>query len=67
MRRFVPAVNGPGHVEADRREGDTALEPFYGQVLKWTDCGDDLQCTTASAPLDWNDPAAGEIDLALVR
>lgn len=43
------------------------LEPFYSQVLKWKDCGSGLQCTTASAPLDWADPAAGTVDLALVR
>ena len=43
------------------------LEPFYGQVLQWENCGDGMQCGTATAPLDWNDPAAGEIDLAVVR
>lgn len=46
---------------------DAALKPFYGQVLTWTGCGDDLQCSTAMAPLDWEDPAAGDIELALVR
>jgi pimeloyl-ACP methyl ester carboxylesterase len=46
---------------------DGALDPFYSQVLEWTDCGSGLQCTTAMAPLDWADPAAGDIDLALVR
>ncbi len=43
------------------------LEPFYSQVLTWKDCGSGLQCTTASAPLDWTDPAQGAVDLALVR
>ncbi|MDR5700269.1 alpha/beta hydrolase [Agromyces aerolatus] len=43
------------------------LEPFYSQVLEWEDCGDGMQCTTATAPLDWDDPAAGEAELALVR
>ncbi|NYD68556.1 alpha/beta hydrolase [Agromyces atrinae] len=45
---------------------DAALEPFYTQVLVWESCGAN-QCTTATAPLDWDDPAAGEIELALVR
>ncbi|TFC86795.1 alpha/beta hydrolase [Cryobacterium sp. TmT2-59] len=44
-----------------------ALKPFYSQVLKWKDCGDGLQCTTASAPLDWTDPGTEKVDLALVR
>lgn len=43
------------------------LAPFYGQTLIWTDCGDGAQCTTASVPLDWADPAASTASIALVR
>ncbi|GAA2722042.1 alpha/beta hydrolase [Cellulomonas aerilata] len=43
-----------------------ALAPFYEQTLQWTACGD-LQCTTARVPIDYADPAAGSIDLALNR
>ncbi len=43
------------------------LAPYYGQVLSWAGCGDGMECATAKAPLDWDDPGAGEIDLALVR
>jgi pimeloyl-ACP methyl ester carboxylesterase len=43
------------------------LKPFYTQVLHWSACGNGKQCATAEAPLDWSDPAAGSIDLALVR
>ncbi|MEO6200168.1 MAG: alpha/beta hydrolase [Cryobacterium sp.] len=46
---------------------DGPLKPFYEQVLRWKDCGQGLQCTTARAPLDWNDPGGRDIDLALVR
>lgn len=46
---------------------DAELEPFYTQVLEWQRCGDDMGCTTATAPLDWEHPEAGEIELALVR
>jgi len=46
---------------------DAALDPFYSQVLQWSDCDEDMQCATATAPLDYGDPAAGEISLALVR
>ncbi|WP_426326030.1 alpha/beta hydrolase [Microbacterium sp. E-13] len=42
------------------------LLPFYGQTLDWTAC-DDFDCTTVTAPLDWADPAKGEIELALIR
>ncbi|MGX5697468.1 alpha/beta hydrolase [Agromyces soli] len=43
------------------------LAPYYGQVLTWKDCGNGMECTEAKAPLDWDDPGAGEIELALVR
>jgi len=47
---------------------DVALEPFYSQVLVWETCeAGDFQCTTATAPLDWNDPARASIELALIR
>ncbi|TFC05675.1 alpha/beta hydrolase [Cryobacterium adonitolivorans] len=46
---------------------DAPLEPFYSQVLAWSDCDDGMQCSTVTAPLDWKDPAAGSVDLALVR
>jgi pimeloyl-ACP methyl ester carboxylesterase len=45
---------------------DAALEPFYGQVITWEEC-EAFQCATAKAPLDWDDPSAGEIELALIR
>jgi pimeloyl-ACP methyl ester carboxylesterase len=43
------------------------LEPFYSQVLHWRSCGSGFLCTTAKAPMDWADPSAASIDLALVR
>jgi len=48
-------------------EVEEALQPFYTQVLEWEQCGDGLGCATATAPLDWEHPDGGEIDLALVR
>jgi len=43
------------------------LAPYYHQVLRWSGCGDGMQCTTATAPLDWADPAGETIELALIR
>jgi pimeloyl-ACP methyl ester carboxylesterase len=42
------------------------LLPFYEQSLQWTDC-DGFDCTTVTAPLDWTDPQAGEIELSVIR
>lgn len=43
------------------------LDAFYGQTLAWEDCGGGYECTTVQAPLDWDDPTAGSIDLAVKR
>ncbi|MET0780275.1 MAG: alpha/beta hydrolase [Microbacterium sp.] len=42
------------------------LLPFYEQSLSWSACGA-LECTTVTAPLDWADPGAGEIELSVIR
>ncbi len=43
------------------------LAPYYHQMLTWSSCGSGMQCATATAPMDWSNPSAGDIDLALVR
>jgi pimeloyl-ACP methyl ester carboxylesterase len=56
----------PDRSEPTGESVDADLEPFYSQVLEWERCGE-FQCATATAPLDWNDPAGGETELALIR
>lgn len=43
------------------------LDEFYGQALSWHNCSQGMQCTTIKAPIDWDSPADGSIDLALIR
>ena len=63
MSLFFPVVEESTPIPEDV---DAALEPFYSQVLRWDQCGEFL-CSTARAPLDWNEPSADEIELALIR
>lgn len=47
------------------------LTPFYGQELEWDECegaddGGAYYCTTVTAPLDWSDPDAAELSLAVI-
>lgn len=42
------------------------LEQFYDQSVEWSSCGS-YECAWVQAPLDWDDPAAGAIELALQR
>lgn len=50
---------------------DAQQLPFYAQTLEWERCDGaddgDYDCTRVTAPLDWDDPDAGEIELAVIR
>jgi len=65
----VPSILSPAKPVSTPTGEDVAedLRPFYSQVLEWDECGEDLVCATATAPLDWEHPDEGEIELALVR
>jgi len=44
------------------------LEEYYGQQVDWQNCEPQgMQCATVTAPVDWADPSAGDIELAVVR
>jgi len=45
----------------------TDSDGFYSQTVQWERCGTGLECTTIKAPVDWDSPADGAIDLALVK
>lgn len=55
----------------DTTGAPAGFERYYGQELSWEVCSgaDDgrYDCTTVTAPLDWQDAAAGDIELALIR
>jgi pimeloyl-ACP methyl ester carboxylesterase len=45
-----------------------ALSPYYGQKLSWRSCGvPGFQCATMKAPLDYDEPGAGDVRLAVAR
>ncbi len=43
------------------------LAEFYSQELDWTDCEGSKECSTLTVPIDYQDPGAGTIELALLR
>ena len=47
----------------------TELLPYYEQELSWGACDDapGFECTSVTAPLDWSDPDAGDLSLAVIR
>jgi pimeloyl-ACP methyl ester carboxylesterase len=61
-------INGGVTSTPTGEEVAAELQPYYGQILTWTECGGGAECTTAIAPLDWQNPGEGDdIELALVR
>lgn len=62
------AAPRPSVTNAPDTEGvDADLLPYYSQTLEWTECGTGFDCTEVTAPLDWEDPSAGDIALSVVR
>jgi len=58
----------PGVSLAPDTDGiDADLLPFYEQQLSWTSCGEGFDCTMVTAPLDWQNPETGEIELSVIR
>lgn len=72
---FAVLLSGCGLVPVPRITSTPAtggvpaqLRSFYGQPLVWRDCGNGMQCATATAPLDWDAPGQGKpVPLALTR
>ena len=64
----IPGAARPSTSQSPDTSGVSAdLLPFYEQALDWTTCNESFDCTTVVAPLDWTDPAKGEIELAVIR
>jgi pimeloyl-ACP methyl ester carboxylesterase len=45
---------------------EAALAPFYEQDVRWVGCGP-AECATITAPLDYADPGAASVELAITR
>lgn len=50
----LPAAPGPG------------LEAYWGQELRWQDCGP-AECATVLVPLDWERPGLAALEIAVTR
>ncbi|MFD8430180.1 alpha/beta hydrolase [Streptomyces coelicoflavus] len=70
-----PAAEAAGSTEAATatltplpRATPAELSPYYEQKLAWRDCGvPGFQCATMKAPLDYAEPADGDVRLAVAR
>ncbi|KAF2778586.1 alpha/beta hydrolase [Streptomyces sp. OM5714] len=70
-----PAAEAAGSTEAATatltplpKATPAELSPYYEQKLAWRDCGvPGFQCATMKAPLDYAEPADGDVRLAVAR
>ncbi|MBW8796718.1 MAG: alpha/beta fold hydrolase [Streptomyces sp.] len=59
---------GTAQLAALPRSTPSALVPYYDQKLTWRECGvPGFQCATMKAPLDYAEPGAGDVRLAVAR
>jgi len=64
---FIPDPPAPTSSATPDVSGvDEELVPFYGQELDWEACGT-FECTSVRAPLDWENPGTGDIQLSVIR
>lgn len=67
-----PAAVAPGATTATPLEPLPAQIPpnlarYYAQQLGWQSCDGEFECTTFKVPLDYADPAAGDVTLTAAR
>lgn len=71
----TPPLAELGESAAQHLDSDPATDPayasYYEQSIDWSDCGDDSgvdrQCGTVTVPRVWNDPGAGDIEIAVAK
>jgi pimeloyl-ACP methyl ester carboxylesterase len=61
----APEEDGPPTEEPD--VAGQGLEGFYGQDVKWEACDGGYECARIAAPLDWDVPETGSIQLSVKR
>ena len=62
-----PAAEAPTPTPSATEAPVVDLQPYYTQQVRWEGCGGDFQCATVKAPLDYANPAAGDVSLAVIR
>lgn len=67
-QQLTPGPSSPSASSSGSAGASTPADAagLYAQQLDWQECGE-FECADATAPLDWEDPSAGTITLALIR
>lgn len=73
----MSACTAISHIASGERDGNPAavdvsnvpenVRSYYQQRVTWSDCGQGRECATITAPMNWDDPTQGDIQLAATR
>lgn len=68
--QFFPSITGGTTKTTNTSTGepvDAGLEQYYHQDITWERCVGGKECATILAPISWDDPSLGSIELAVIR
>ena len=60
-------AGGEEAADGDSADEDDPSVDLTSQELMWSGCGNDLECTTVLAPLDYEAPTGATVELAITR
>jgi pimeloyl-ACP methyl ester carboxylesterase len=63
----LTACTRPGHTSAAKASPTPTPTPSPESAIAWTDCGGGFQCGSVTVPLDYSNPSADSIKIALIR
>jgi pimeloyl-ACP methyl ester carboxylesterase len=63
----VPVASTSNQLQGNGSGAPAGLQQFYTQSVSLTNCGGGFQCGTIQVPLDYSNPTATSISLAIVR
>ncbi|MFI0424216.1 alpha/beta hydrolase [Spongiactinospora sp. 9N601] len=61
------ASDGRAAAPPGERAPTPALQPYYGQRLDWSECGDGFECAKLQVPLDYGKPGGERIQISVNR
>ncbi|MDO7882938.1 alpha/beta hydrolase [Salinibacterium soli] len=62
--QYLPSLSGAPTPSATPL---ASFEEYYAQEVSWSPCEAGMECARVEAPVSWDDPSLGSIELAVIR
>jgi pimeloyl-ACP methyl ester carboxylesterase len=59
--------SGPKPAASPAASVDSGLETYYAQTLEWSECNDGFECSQFMAPIDYANPANGDLSISVIK